>query len=861
MELLEREKFLVDLAAWAGSAAKHGGSIALVAGEAGIGKTALLRKFCGQQRDGRVLWGACDAMIPPRPLAPLHDVARQTRGALLAAIAACGVSRDTIFAAALDELDREPALVVLEDMHWADESTLDLLRFLGRRIHLTRTLLIVTYRDDETGPRHPLRVAIGDLPPVSTHAMTIPPLSESAVAHLASLCGRPSTDLEAMTGGNPFLLTAMLAANPGTVPVSVRDAMLARMVRLSPAARDLAEFVSIVPGRAEPWLIHGTGHTDETCVEECLGIGMLRHDDGALAFRHEIARRSLEASVSSTRRRSLHERALLILASRPGAAAARLAHHADLARNAEAVLKFAPAAAATAASLGAHREAASHYELALRYASDLTVPERALLHAQLSHESALTGQRERAIEAGRCALALWRASADRVREGDALQCLSRLSRSAGDVAAAREFDVAAVEMLQALPPQAELSMAYSNRAELDLESCAPDSGLDWSLRAVELAEALGCERALIRALRALGTVRLAVGDRSGWDDLERSLELAQRGAHREEIARTYSSLAAIAVARRRYGDAHRYLKDGIGYCGEQGFDSICADVIAWRARLGFEQGNWGSAIEDAEAVSRNPCVAPSARVRVLLVLGHLRVRRGEPGYAVPLEQARSLGGPTMHPPGIAALAAIRAEAAWVAGDREYVVREAEPAYGLLRTHHDPRVKGELAILLWRAGALRERAMDVEEPYALEIAGDWRGAARLWESLGCPYEHASVLAWHGAEPEQRTALTMLDRLGAAPAARALRRRMRAQAVRRVPRGSRPSTRRHPLGLTQRQAEILALLSEGLRNSAIARRLFVSTKTVDHHVSAILAKLGVPTRMQAVARLHGQPFPRV
>ncbi len=734
MELLEREKCLADLGAWLGAAAQHGGSIALVAGEAGIGKTALLREFCRRQHDRRVLWGACDSMLTPRPLAALHDIARQTRGELLAAIT-CGASRDAVLTAALDELDGDAgALVVLEDMHWADESTLDLLRFLGRRIHLTHALLVVTFRDDETGPRHPLRVALAELPRASTRAMSIPPLSESGVAHLAGLNGRAATGLHALTGGNPFLLTELLAAEPEAVPPGVRGAMLARVLRLSPAARELAEFVSIVPGSAEPWLIGGALRVDETDVEECLGVGMLRNDDGALAFRHELARRSLEAALSPARRRSLHERALAILASRPGLAAARLAHHAEAAANTEAILQFA------------------------------------------------------------------------------------------------------------------------NRAELELESSQADSALDWSRRAVELAQSLGCPAALTHALSTLGTVRLAVGDHSGWGDLERSLEVAQRGAHREEITRAYSRLVAMTVTHRRYGDASRHLIEGLGYCREPGFDSVRLDLVTCRARLRFEQGDWNRASEDLEAVLGNPGTAPSTRAAALRILCHLRVRRGEPEPAAPLEPLPPLGVPTAQPLRIAALASIRAEAAFVAGDRESVVREAGPAYQLIRTHHARRLRGELAVLLWRVGALRAPSIDIEEPYALEIAGDWQAAACRWETLGCPYEYASVLALHGAEPEQRAALRMLDQMGAAPAARALRRRMREQAVRGVPRGSRPSTRRHPLGLTRRQAEILALLSEGLRNAAIAKRLFVSTKTVDHHVSAILAKLGVPTRTQAVARAY-------
>jgi DNA-binding CsgD family transcriptional regulator len=200
---------------------------------------------------------------------------------------------------------------------------------------------------------------------------------------------------------------------------------------------------------------------------------------------------------------------------------------------------------------------------------------------------------------------------------------------------------------------------------------------------------------------------------------------------------------------------------------------------------------------------------------------------------------------------IGTLAAVCAEAAWLAGDREGVLREVQPAYELARRQRDPRMIGELAAWLWRVGALGQLPTDIAEPYALEIAGDWQGAARAWKALGCPYEHAMLLAWHGSESEQRDALAILDQLGAAPAAQALRRQMRMQGVRGVPRGSRVSTRSNPYGLTERETEILALLSEGLRNSVIAKRLFVSTKTVDHHVSAILAKLGVPSRAVAIA----------
>src|SRR5262245_53952151 len=279
MRLLEREQCLAELAAWLAVGTRQNGCVALVHGEAGIGKTALLQEFSKGQR-GRVLWGACDALFTPRPLGPLHDIARQTQGALLTALTSGG-SRDAIFSAALDELERSDTLLIFEDMHWADEATLDLLKYLGRRIARTRALLVVTYRDDEVGPRHPLRSVIGDLPRGDTRRMSLMPLSECAVTQLAGAAGRSAKGLHRITGGNPFFVTEVLATPAESVPVTVREAVLAHVAKLSPAARDIAELVSVVPGRCEDWLGEQKIGLAESGGEEGMGTGMTRHGEGA----------------------------------------------------------------------------------------------------------------------------------------------------------------------------------------------------------------------------------------------------------------------------------------------------------------------------------------------------------------------------------------------------------------------------------------------------------------------------------------------------------------------------------------------------------------------------------------------------
>ncbi|HMK86207.1 MAG TPA: AAA family ATPase, partial [Steroidobacteraceae bacterium] len=773
MELLEREHCFADLAKWLDAALQRGGCITLLCGEAGIGKTALLQEFARRQDRVRVLWGACDALFTPRPLGPLHDIARQTRGALLSAVDSASAP-NAVFAAALDELERGQTLLVFEDMHWADEASLDLLTYLGRRIHRARSMLVVSYRDEELHPRHPLQLIIGGLPRASTQRMRLAPLSEAAVAQLAQRAGQASRGLHSVTGGNPFFVTEVLAAAADAVPATVRDAVLARAARLSPAARAVAELVCLIPGKAEPWLLEQAAHRHEAAIEACLNIGMLRGEDGSLAFRHELARRALESTLSQPRRLELHASVLEALVARPDISAARLAHHADGARHGPQVLHYAPLAAAQAASVGAHREAASHYLTVLGYADDLPPVERARLQEQLSYECYLTGEYQRAIDAQRSALDVWRAQGQKLNVGDGLRSLSRLAWYMGNHAQANEYCVEAVTTLESLPPSPALAMAYGNRADLAMEAHEADSAIDSAQRAIALAERWSNTETLCDALKTLGTMRLIVGDTSGWADLNRALELALAAGLQEQVASAYTDLGAMAVSRRQYEQASAYLEAGLRYCEERDLDFSRPYILAYRARMRLEQGDWNGASEDVDAVLRHPRNAVSTRIPALRTLAHLRVHRGDPDANGPIEEARALAGPTPLLQRLGMLAVVCAEAAWLAGDRDGVVREIAPVYELARRRRDPRMNGELAAWLSRAGALGEPPADVAEPYAQEICGDWRAAASAWRMLGCPYEHACLLGWYGNEADQRQALAIFERLGAAPAARFLRR---------------------------------------------------------------------------------------
>jgi DNA-binding CsgD family transcriptional regulator len=737
-------------------------------------------------------------------------------------------------------------------VHWADEATLDLVKFLGRRLQRLGVMLVISYRDDEVGAKHPLRSVIGDLPSASVRRLQLAPLSESAVAALAEAAGRPAAGLHKVTGGNPFFVTEALAGLESKVPATVRDAVIARLARLSDDAHAIVNAAALVPGKIERWLLDEIAPGAVGAIRECLAVGMVALDDGSLAFRHELARRAVEEHLPLPERQALHARILGALLSHEGAEipTARLVHHADQAGDSKAVLRFAPLAAERAAALRSHREAAAHYASALRHAASLPDESRAEIFERLSYECYLTDQMEEALKAREAALNLWRLAGNRSKEGDNARWLSRLSWFRGNKAAAERYAAEAVAILDSLPPGPELAMAYSNRAQLGMLEDKSESALHWGNKAIDLATALGDLETLSHALNNVGTARIRAGE-DGRADVEHSLRLALEGGFEEHAARAYTNLSTSALRQCDFAYANRYLKEGIAYSEEHDLDSWARYMTASRAMANLAQGAWDRAAEDAEAIIQHPSVAQVSKIPALIALGLVRARRGDPDVDTPLREARDLAFPTGEVQRIGPAVAALAEAAWLRGSLQELSDEILAAYALARKGSERWTKGELALWLWRCGAPVEGAEESAEPFALQIAGKSRAAASAWEAIGCPYEQAMALADGDEEKSLRRSLEIFEGLGAGPMAAIVRRKLRASGVRRVTRGPQARTRQNAHGLTNRELKVLALLVEGCRNAEIARRLFVSEKTVDHHVSAILAKLEVRSRGEAAA----------
>ncbi|GAB3359284.1 ATP-binding protein [Lysobacter tyrosinilyticus] len=850
MELIERGPALQALQGALDVAGQGAGRTALVSGEAGIGKTSLVTQLVSQRQDARVLWGGCEALFSPRPLGPLYDMA-DALGSTVKAMLGLDGRRVELFTSFLANLQasRETTVVVLEDLHWADAATLDLVKFLARRIQRVRALLVLSYRDDELGERHPLQMVLGDLPADAVVRVPLLPLSEAGVAELARQTRHSADGIYATTGGNPFFVTEALRAEG--MPATVRDAVLARAARQTPTVRALLDLAAIVPARVEADVVDAILAPAPADIAAALACGLLMADGRSYAFRHELARIAIEQALPAPMATALHARMLACLERRaPAVATSRLVHHASAAGDSAAVLKYALHAGDEAASHGAHREAASLYATALVHADALAPQARADLLGRLSIQYYLIDENDSAIVARTSALPIWRELGDLRQEGLTLRWLSRLHWFGGHKHEAEEYAAQAVQLLQNLPDDEAYAWALSNRSQLYMLSGHTDEAVAWGTRAIELATRIDSQEVLAHALNNVGTAQYAMGLTAGVPLIERSLEISLTHNYEEHVARCYANLVSTAVKARAYTDAQQQIAAATRYFAARDLDSWSNYIEVWQARLDFEQDQWDNAAATALKLGTNPRVAPVTRICALAVLARLRLRRGDPGAKELIDEATKLAQASGELQRLAPVAAAHAEAAWLHGDNASVDPIVLQAYTMAEQLRDPRALGELRCWCAKLGLTAADPDGTDTPYSLQLSGQWQAAAEAWERLGCPYERALALL-EGDEPAMREALAVFESLGANATARRCREQLRDAGVRGLARGPRATTSANPAGLTTRELQILTLLTDGLTNAQIARKLVRSEKTIDHHISAVLRKLDARSRSEAVS----------
>ncbi len=852
--IVEREHELAALGLAAREAQAGRGAIVLIEGEAGIGKSSLVESIRSVlPAEGRLLLGWCDDLATPRVLGPLRDL-REHVGRTLTAARDVG-DRGGVAEALLDELDwaGHSSVLVIEDVHWADEATLDVLRFVVSRLANLPALLVLTYRD-ELAADHPLRHLLGVVsraPRVTR--LHLSRLSMGAVSDLASAAGLDADQVYALTSGNPFLVAEVLATGDlGTVPPSIAEAVGARLSALDPAARDAVERLAVIPSTVERWLVDAVVPGGLPALEPAEQRGVLSVSPTRVSFRHELTRRAVADSLPIVRRVAANQAVLTALLARHesrGVDLSRLLHHAVEVADEATIVQFGPLAIREAATAGSHREAVAHGRLVLRHRAALSPS--ALLGTLEQHavECLTVGIGDEAAAAQEEVVAIRRRGGDAVALGEALRLLSRVTWWAGNRPRAEEAGAEAIAVLSGAGDERALGLALSNRSQLLALAGRRSEAIEVGEPAIAIGRSLGDPALLSHALNNVGFAMWESGSPTGVELLDESLRVALHAGEVEHACRAYVNITWQLYFALRLDEAEALLAEAIEYADRQDFVGFHRYLHVTRSMLYLARSAWDAAEREAQWGVN---ASPTNRCPALVVTGTVRVRRGETEGEALLDDGFALAERLAEAQRIGPAGAALLEAAWLrGGDPSAAVARVLPWYDEVRLHGHPPIAAQVGFWLRTAGQ-DVPIVETDNPYALLARRDWRGAARTWQEAGAPYERALALSFSSEHTDLLEALSILDGLGAAPLARMVRDRLRDLGVTRVPRGPAPATRENPAGLTDRQVQVLRLLAGGMTNNEIAAELVLSVRTVDTHVAAILGKLEAPSRRAAARR---------
>ncbi len=850
--LLERDDLLGDIDQALESARGGMGSLLLISGEAGAGKTALVRKAQSTiDQDVIVLWGACDPLSTPRPLSPVMDFAMSPSGGL-EGLRDPSLEQSELFTMVLDSLRRRlrPILMVVEDVHWADEASLDFLKFVGRRVADSNAVIACTYRDDELGGDHPLRSVLAQLVPLdSTHRMPVMPLSLEAVTSLTAGHDIDSSQLLTITGGNAFYVTEVLATGQH-VPTSVQDAVLVRVHALGEASRAAVEAVSISPRALEMEYVEPLSGASAAQLDHAVNVGVLASEGQSFRFRHELAREAVEVSIPFRRRIVLHLRMVGLLAESDPIDLARIAHHSIQSGSEDLIVEYGPKAARQAAQRSSHREAVAFYDATLAHADSIDPDTLADVRVRAAHEYGILDRPADGLTNAQLAADHYEAVGRIEEQAEALRTKSMTQWSLTETSAARHTAQQIIDLLEPHGPSEALARALYNAGHLQMLARHYRPGMAFAGRSKHIADEIGDEQARRLADHDIGCLEIVAGSPAkGAALLRRLVEEGIAASDDRFVSLTLSNLGSAAGESRMYQEATQALEECIAYASDRDEDAMVAYDRAWLARIAFEQGRW----EQVEGYVDLVEIGAQNKVGISVVtgrgaLGRTRVRRGDEGGRQLLEESVELG--VLHEvQHVWSLWCGIAEHSWLWGKADSIANLLTPIYERALDTDSSWARGEVGFWMWMGGAIDGPPDGAAKPFALHMSGDWSGAADAWRTIGCLYETALALA-DGDEAAQLESLSIFDSLGARPAASKLRARMRKAGIVAIPRGPIRETMSNPANLTPRQMEVVTLMAKGLNNAEIAEHLFVSKRTVENHVSAVFSKLGVDSREAAI-----------
>jgi DNA-binding CsgD family transcriptional regulator/tetratricopeptide (TPR) repeat protein len=865
--LLERDELLCALHDCLNDLGNGRGKVVSFSGEAGIGKTSLVRAFAEAiPEDALILRGGCEDLSTSRPLGPLFDM--------------CGALDDAFFDVLIN--DQQPAIIanqllirlqrsarpvvmIVEDMHWADEATFDLIRMLARRASDLAMLLVLTYRDNEGESAYQISRLLGSISKQDLIHIPLSPLSLGAISEMCGGDREAATKIQKITNGNPFFVTEIIAGGDDlshALPRSIRDAVWARMAGRSKEQGALLEALSIMPsGSRRELLADIVAPSQLSELDELIFSGMLIADGAIVRFRHELARRAVMERISDERRRQLH-RAVAAWLGNSGTAnetttLTQRMHHARAADDGITIVAIAAELSKRTARMGAHKQAAEFLVLALQHVELLSDEAAAQSYESWSYEAGLALQIDDSVIAARHkAIALWQKLNRPEKIGLNYRWLSRLHWYRGEADDAASYIAKAVEILEAIAPCPELGWSYSVRSQWAMLNDKFDQAIGWGNRAITLAKQFGETEIETHALNNIATSMLLSGSEAeGLRLMEQSLSLAKRHDYHEQAARAYTNMAEYAIAVRNLELARHYLDEGIAFDAEHDLDSWLHYLRGCQARYLMMRGQLGEAAALARDVLAVPNQTRVMQLPAQTVLAHVNLRLGLAGAQAELEEALEYALATKEAQRIAPVRIALAEAAWLEGDARKARRHIDAAFAEGGAH-EPWDIGMLYCWAYRSGMpLKPLPDNLPLPLRLECEGQAGKAAHLYDEMGMPFDQAIALC-SIAKKERSAALKRAHKLLRAMSAEGAYRRLAELAVQSgvalridsIRRGPYSNARAHPDGLTRAEQGVLELLRKGSSNAAIARQLDRSIRTVEHHVAAILSKLDLQSRHQ-------------
>ena len=886
--LLERESYLTALAAAFVQVQSGEGRLIILSGEAGSGKSSLAEHFAKQLAiSSKVQRGYCEDLFAPRPLGAFDDILSgfdlSHTGRQLGSV---GIN--LLFPTILQKITQvtDPLLWIIEDVQWADHQSLDLIRYLARRIHRIPLMLIVTVRQEDLAIHTKRAALMSDLPPRSIMQIDLPRLSRSAVAQLTQSIAEYSDSIFTATGGNPFFVKALLQAysesspdarqsvDPTTAPQVVRDRILSKLCNLSVSARLSVEFLSVLPGEISNRYLQGVIRNEISeqgyalCqtidLEDCLGINLLERTSIGFRFSHGIAREVIEASLPPMLNRQFHALTLKVLDQDPLAPKAHFVHHAKAAQATERLPHDAYSAAVEASMAKAFSEAAAHYEIALGGMQSWDQSRQARVYAGWAYAQSIAfGPTEICIARLEQASQMWRSLGDLKSSGATLRRVSTIQMFKGDGYAAMSNAREAVAILEACPPSASLGMAYSQMAFCAMAFSDRTATQFWAQQALSLSYSLGSKGLMAHAKSCLGAALFESDQLGGEALLQEGLALCINGNSIEAALIAHINLSEFSLRQYNFAKAGTALTQALDYSADVGLLQRYFHGLAALAEL--MQGNLNRALQLASELTAaaNEGVTESIVQWPLgLVRGLANARIVGDQYATQcLEQGFELSQKSGLPRYILPSGLALVETYWLADDNLNARAVFEVCVRHLGPQECPWLNGALATWGKRlsvensatnTAVMFEPKGPLAEPYQLEMDGKYSQAAIRWGQIGAPFEQALCLMQSNFVDLQKS-VRLLRAMGAESAIQAAKRIALAKGMQSVPRGYYQFSRSHPFGLTAKENAVLNCLLEGSSNAQIAATLNRSERTVEHHVSGILVKAGAKNRSDLLVKV--------